>query len=312
MTSLRGRGLWIAISLLLFAEKAHQHSYLYDDCTVQKHHKEVRIKTFRSFLNVTISRNRKDAEVKIRIGDQGERESLDLPMNKWTKIGCEYLGNDRINCSDTILDNTKSSEGELLKEWVITNADVLDNCPLGLPNKQLTPDQSESFPRWENTKENFAVTPEEDMKITMSISGERFLFCCDGNTAVVNASDGGCEDLPARETHKIIVDYDAQEIKSDDGRILKKIRITDNASDALTMEITRGKAWLVQSLGEWPELTGQDTTCDMECICNVNGSKEAVLSVLLALFIATTIALSCCLLRNRVRISPFTHSVNRH
>lgn len=88
-------------------------------------------------------------------------------------------------------------------------------CFSGLPNKELPPSTTVKFPRWNSTKEHFAVIPEVNLTVALSIFGEDLVLCWDGNQTAVKASEGDCQGLPAREVHKVTLDYETQEIKVD-------------------------------------------------------------------------------------------------
>nr|XP_027216147.1 uncharacterized protein LOC113808851 [Penaeus vannamei] len=138
-----------------------------------------------------------------------------------------------------------------------------NTSPSRLPNKELPPSTTVKFPRWNSTKEHFAVVSEVNLTVALSIFGEDLVLCWDGNQTAVKASEGDCQGLPAREVHKVTLDYETQEIKSADGRVLRRLNSTNaNKDDLMKMKADGGKAWAVQSLGDWPHPHDQDQSTD--------------------------------------------------
>ncbi|XP_047499629.1 uncharacterized protein LOC125046056 [Penaeus chinensis] len=310
MIVFRGRSLWNYVSLLAFMVYTSRCSYLYDDCTVKKDYEGVVIKTFRDSLRVTIA-NTKEND-KVAIINKGKRKTLAIPKNKWTEIECRVSSNDEVECEEMSNTAEKKNSGGPLKEFTLKNAEVLANCPQGLPNKELTSDTSIDFPRWKSTREHFAIIPEENLTVSLSIFGQNLSLCWNGKQTVVKTSKEDCQALPAHKVHKITLDYELQEIKSADGRFPIGVNSTNaNKDDLMKMKSEGGKAWVVQSRDDWTHLQDQDqsTGSQTECICDHGGNTEVILSLFLLFFIITTIALCCYLLRirrnsSRSRSSP--------
>ncbi|XP_063595848.1 uncharacterized protein LOC134772726 [Penaeus indicus] len=291
MIVFRGRALWNYISLLAFMVHTSRCSYLYDDCTVKKDNKGVEIKTFRDSLHMTIARKNEDDEVVIEINDK--KKTLNIPKNKWTE--CRVSSNEEVECREEMSNTAEKNSGGLLKKFTIKNAEVLANCPQGLPNKELTSDTSIDFPRWNSTREHFAVIPEENLTVSLTIFGENLNLCWDGKQTAVKTNKEDCQALSAHEEHKITLDYESQQIKRADGRILRTVNSTNANKDGLMkMKSDGGKAWVVQILGDWTHLQGSQNECKSNC-----GGNNAILYVFLTFFIITTIALFCYLLRIR-------------
>ncbi|XP_027216151.2 uncharacterized protein [Penaeus vannamei] len=301
MIVFRGRVLWISIFLLAFVLSA-RCSYLYDECTVQDARSGLEIKTFGDSLRVTIANSDEDNDVTIGIKGKEKPKTLEI-KKKWMEVECRVSGDEEIECGEEKSSTTESNSGGLAREFEIRNAEVLANCPQGLPNKELPPSTTVKFPRWNSTKEHFAVIPEVDLTVVLSIFGEDLVLCWDGNQAAVKASEGDCQGLPAREVHKVTLDYETQEIKSADGRVLRRLNSTNaNKDDLMKMKADGGKAWAVQSLGDWPHPQDQDQSTDnqVEWTCNNGGTSGVILIVLLVLFIITTIVLAVYILRLRI------------
>ncbi|XP_047499484.1 uncharacterized protein LOC125045927 [Penaeus chinensis] len=130
-----------------------------EDCTVKKEYGGVKIKTFRDSLRVTIANTKENDKGVIEI--KGKRKTLAIPKNEWTETECRVSSNDEVKCEEMSNTAEKKNSGGLLKEFTLKNAEVLANCPQGLPNKELTSDTSIDFPRWKSTREHFAIIPEE-------------------------------------------------------------------------------------------------------------------------------------------------------
>ncbi|XP_063614222.1 uncharacterized protein LOC134787390 [Penaeus indicus] len=291
MIVFRGRALWNYISLLAFMVHTSRCSYLYDDCTVKKDNKGVEIKTFRDSLHMTIARKNEDDEVVIEINDK--KKTLNIPKNKWTE--CRVSSNEEVECREEMSNTAEKNSGGLLKKFTIKNAEVLANCPQGLPNKELTSDTSIDFPRWNSTREHFAVIPEENLTVSLTIFGENLNLCWDGKQTAVKTNKEDCQALSAHEEHRITLDYESQQIKRADGRILRTVNSTNANKDGLMkMKSDGGKAWVVQILGDWTHLQGSQNECKSNC-----GGNNAILYVFLTFFIITTIALFCYLLHIR-------------
>ncbi|XP_037795042.1 uncharacterized protein LOC119590453 [Penaeus monodon] len=274
-------------------------SYLYDDCTVKKAYDGVVIKTFRDSLRVTIANNNENDDVAIEIKGQDTKEPPNVPKKKkWTEIECRVSSNGKPECGEEMSNTAEKKNSDLLlKEFTIKNAEVLANCPQGLPNKELTLATWIDFPRWNSTREHFAVIPEVNLTVSLSIFGEELFLCWDGKQTAVNTSKGDCQALPAHEVHKITLDYESHKIKSDDGRILRRLNPTNANKDALMkMKTDGGKAWAVQSLGDWRDLQDQDQSTYNRMECTSNTDRNILLAFLI-LFLVTTIALCCYLLR---------------
>ncbi|XP_063595849.1 uncharacterized protein LOC134772727 [Penaeus indicus] len=278
---------WTAIAFLLAVVNTCQCSYLYDDCTVKKDNKGVEIKTFRDSLRMTIARKNEDYDVVIEINDK--KETLKIPKNKWTETECRVSSNEEVECREEMSNTAEKNSGGLLKKFTIKNAEVLANCPQGLPNKELTSDTPIDFPRWNSTREHFAVIPEENLTVSLFIFGENLFLCWDGKQTAIKTSKEDCQALPAHEVHKIALDYESQEIKSADGRILRGMNSTNANKDALMkMKSGGGKAWVVQSLGDWPHLQDQDQSTDSQTEC-IYSDKGDIILVLTLLVLATAV-----------------------